>query len=77
MESLEKTTIDIPVLFIQATRDGALPPAMSFNMEKNLPHLTRKEVEANHWALWEAPEEVNGIVKEWLEGVVFGPKSTL
>ncbi|KAI9877118.1 MAG: hypothetical protein M1830_004742 [Pleopsidium flavum] len=75
--SLEKTTIDIPVLFIQATRDGALPPFMSVNMDKSLPHLTRKEVDANHWALWEAPEKVNGIIKEWLEGVVFGGKSVI
>ncbi|MCJ1362533.1 hypothetical protein MMC16_001637 [Acarospora aff. strigata] len=62
--SLEKTTIDIPVLFIQATRDGALPPPMSVNMDKSIPDLTRKEVETNHWALWEAPEQVNGIIKE-------------
>ncbi len=75
--SLEKTTIDIPVLFIQATKDSALPPAMSVNMDKSLPNLTRKEVETNHWALWEAPEKVNGIIKEWLEGVVFAGRSSL
>lgn len=75
--SLEKTTIDIPVLFIQATKDGALPPAMSANMDKSLPHLTRREVDTNHWALWEAPEQVNGMIKGWLEEFVFGGKSSL
>lgn len=74
---LEKTTIDIPVLFICATKDTALPPAMSANMEQYMPNLTRKEVTASHWALWEKPEEVNNIVKEWLEGFAFSGKSTL
>lgn len=50
---------------------------MSANMEKSLPQLTRKEVNTNHWALWEAPEQVNEIVKEWLEEVVFGGRSSL
>lgn len=74
---LEKITIDIPVLFICATKDEALPPAMSANMEQHLPDLTRKEVTASHWALWEKPDEVNGFIKEWLEGVAFSGKSTL
>ena len=74
---LEKTTIDVPVLFICASKDAALPPAMSANMKQYFPHLTRKEVTASHWALWEKPEEVNKFVKEWLEGVAFSGKSML
>ena len=57
----------MPVLFIQATDDVALPPSLSEGMERFLPNLTRKEVEASHWALWQKPVEVNGMVREWLE----------
>ncbi|KAL8795312.1 MAG: hypothetical protein Q9195_002182 [Heterodermia aff. obscurata] len=67
---LDKTTIDVPVLFVQATRDQALPPAMSEGMEKYVPNLTRKSVEASHWALWEAPEQVNSLIEEWLKKIV-------
>ena len=55
-----------PLLFIQATKDQALPPAMSKDMEENCPNMTRKSVDTSHWALWEAPEQVNGMVKEFL-----------
>ena len=41
-------------------------------MARSIPRLTRRQVDTSHWALWEKPEEVNGIIKNWLEGVVFG-----
>lgn len=66
---LENDTIEIPVLFIQATEDAALPPAMSNGMEKYVPNLTRQSVETHHWALWERPTDVNRHIKEWLERV--------
>ena len=66
---LKVNTIDVPVLFIQATKDAALPPAMSANMEQYLPKLTRKEVQTSHWALWQAPEQVNSFIEEWLKDV--------
>lgn len=66
---LEKKTIDVPVLFIQATDDAALPPSLSEGMERFVPNLTRKEVDASHWVLWQKPAEVNGMVREWLERV--------
>jgi len=74
---LKKDLIDIPVLFIQAAKDEALPPAMSAGMEKFVPKLTRRSVDTNHWALWEAPKQVNGLIKEWLEDVTQGTKSSL
>lgn len=74
---LKKDSIDIPVLFIQATKDEALPPAMSAGMEKFIHKLTGRSVNTSHWALWEAPEQVNGLVKEWLEDVSQGLKSSL
>lgn len=69
--------IDIPVLFIAATKDEALPPAMSQAMDKYIPDLTRKSVDTRHWALWEKPEAVNLIIREWLEDRTGQQKSHL
>jgi soluble epoxide hydrolase/lipid-phosphate phosphatase len=60
----------MPVLFVAGKRDAALPPAMSRGMEKNFRSLTRGEVDASHWALWEKPTEVNQLIKEWLVGQI-------
>ncbi|KAF1917263.1 Alpha/Beta hydrolase protein [Ampelomyces quisqualis] len=65
---LDKTVIKQPVLFIQATYDSVLKPEMSKSMDALIPNLTRGEVAATHWALTQKPEEVNQIVKQWLEG---------
>ncbi|KAJ5159581.1 uncharacterized protein N7482_006585 [Penicillium canariense] len=62
--------ITIPVLFIQALKDQALPPHLGKSMAKHLPNLTLKQVNASHWALWEKPEEVNTIISTWLKDVV-------
>ena len=66
----EKLKFDMPVLFIGGTRDTALPPALSKGMEKWFRSLTRGEVNASHWALWEKPVEINQYLKEWLGGIV-------
>ncbi|KAL8717308.1 MAG: hypothetical protein Q9225_005440 [Loekoesia sp. 1 TL-2023] len=65
--ALEKNTIDVPVLFIAATKDEALPPAMSKVMDRYVPNLTRESVDTNHWASWEKPEKVNQIIRECLQ----------
>jgi soluble epoxide hydrolase/lipid-phosphate phosphatase len=65
---LDKKTITQPVLFIQATHDSVLKPEMSKNMEQFIPNMTRGEVAASHWALTQAPEEVNKIICQWIEG---------
>jgi hypothetical protein len=49
---------------------------MSEGMDEYVPNMTRKSVATSHWALWEAPEQVNGMIKEWLEKVD-QPKSSL
>ena len=72
--SSKKINLDIPVLFIRATRDPALRPELSAHMGKYLPRLTVKEVEASHWALWENPQECNEAIGRWVEDVVFGQK---
>jgi soluble epoxide hydrolase/lipid-phosphate phosphatase len=69
--------IEQEVLFVVATKDQALQPHMAAKMEEQIDRLTRRQVTAGHWALWEKPEEVNRILKEWFDGVVFGGKSKL
>ena len=65
------------MLFIQATKDNVLLPSMSAGMERHIPRLTRRDVTAGHWALWQAPREVNAHLAEWLDGVVFAPAGKL
>lgn len=74
---LTNKIINVPVLFIQATKDDALPPSLSEGMEGLIPNLTRKEVKTGHWALWEAPEKINEFVGEWLGKVDRGERSNL
>ncbi|KAH0827727.1 hypothetical protein AYO21_08898 [Fonsecaea monophora] len=69
-------------LFVMATRDTALRPYMSEGMEKHMKRLTKKKIVANHWTLWEQPEQCNAIIGEWLQEKVFpaivaGEKSKL
>lgn len=64
---LSKKTIHQPVLFIQATYDSVLKPEMSKSMDALIPNLTRSEVAATHWALTQKPDEVNRLIRQWLE----------
>ncbi|KAK5135541.1 hypothetical protein LTR08_005176 [Meristemomyces frigidus] len=66
-----------PTLFIQCLNDSILKPEMSEGMEAKIPNLTRGEVGAGHWALWQAPEAVNESLRGWFEGVVFGGRSKI
>lgn len=68
--------VEQEVLFVLAKRDGALNPELAKGMVEGgenamLPRLRRREINAGHWVLWERPEEVNQVVKQWLEEVVF------
>lgn len=74
----EQPRLEQEVLFVLATKDGALPPEMARHMVEGgvgakgaLPRLRRREIEAGHWVLLEKPGEVNDVVKEWVEDVVF------
>lgn len=60
------TQVEQPSLYIGASRDAALPPAMAAGMGKFFKDLSRAEVNATHWALVEAHEEVNTRIAEWL-----------
>ncbi|KAK4502885.1 hypothetical protein PRZ48_006311 [Zasmidium cellare] len=77
LPAASKTGVKQPTLYILATKDEVLTREMSKSMEKAIPNLTRGEVPAGHWALWQTPEQVNGILKDWIEGVVLGGRSKL
>lgn len=62
----------IPFLFVTASKDAALPPAMSKGMDKWFEDLTRAEVDAHHWALWEKPKEVNDVIEKWVREKCLG-----
>ncbi|KAF2270141.1 alpha/beta-hydrolase [Lojkania enalia] len=74
---LDKKIITAPCLFIQATYDSVLTPGMAKGMDQKLPNLTRGEVAATHWALTQKPEEVNAIIKKWLQRQGFDNRSSL
>jgi len=60
--------IDQPVLMINPERDLLLPPALTKPMIKMCPELERVNIpDCGHWAMWDAPEAVNGAILEWLE----------
>jgi soluble epoxide hydrolase / lipid-phosphate phosphatase len=50
---------------------------MAARMGRNFDNLTKREVVAGHWALWEASGEVNEALKEWFHSQVFSSKSSL
>jgi soluble epoxide hydrolase/lipid-phosphate phosphatase len=74
---LDTKMVKQPVLFISGRHDAVLTPDMSKGMESFIPRLRRREVESDHWALTQAPEDVNGIVGDWLREVAFGARSLL
>ena len=61
--------LEMPALYIAASRDTALPPAMSGGMEAHIKQLSRAEVNATHWALTQKPQDVNDIIGSWLKGL--------
>jgi len=74
---LDTKMVEQPVLFISGKHDVVLTPDMSKGMGSFIPRLRRREVESDHWALTQTPEDVNRIVGDWLREVAFGTKSLL
>lgn len=68
---LPDTIIDVPYLFIQSLKDVFLPPSMSEGMERFLPQLRRREVDASRFSHVLAPEVVNEHIRDWLDEEVF------
>jgi pimeloyl-ACP methyl ester carboxylesterase len=64
--------VAMPALFIAASRDDALPPALAAGMGQFCTDLVKKEVDSSHWALWEAAAETNRHIVEFLEPLLKG-----
>jgi len=73
-KGLKGLRINIPSLFIAASKDQALPPAMAQSMGEHFDRLTKVEVDASHWVLWQGAEEVNRHLKDWLQAAVWNPR---
>jgi len=59
--------IDQPVLMISPEGDLLLPPALAEPMVKMCSDLERVNIpDCGHWAMWDAPEALNGTIVEWL-----------
>ncbi|RPB08919.1 alpha/beta-hydrolase [Morchella conica CCBAS932] len=76
-QKLEITRIEVPTLIIRAMKDMAIRPEMIDGQDKLITDLTVRDVEASHWALLEAPEEIFKHIDEWLGNVVLGSKLKL
>lgn len=61
--------VRMPSLFVSASGDSALPPALSASMDAHFEQLTRGEVDATHWALTQASDDVNEKIGQWLKGL--------
>ncbi len=70
----EKLRIAAPALFIAASKDAALPPAMAAQMDGQFDNLVKREVNAGHWALWEATEETNKHIGEFVSSMLNSSK---
>ena len=56
-----------------AERDEAPPVQKSVErIGSNVRSLTMKAVAAGHWAMWEKPDEVNEILRNWIQSIIFG-----
>ncbi|KNB18669.1 hypothetical protein FOXG_22331 [Fusarium oxysporum f. sp. lycopersici 4287] len=67
---LKPLKFPMPALFLAVTRDEVLPSSMSEGIDQYFENLTRREVDASHWVLWESPTKVNEQILAWLEMVV-------
>jgi soluble epoxide hydrolase/lipid-phosphate phosphatase len=67
--------LELPVLYIGATKDVYLPPKMSASMDETCKNLTRGEVDATHWAMVQKPTEVNQIITDWLRSKVLSQEA--
>jgi len=73
----EKGIIKVPVLWVAATHDLALPPNMGAQQPKYIKDLTTYELPSSHWIMAEFPDETNAVLKEWIQGVCLGGQSKL
>lgn len=68
---LPDIVIDVPYLFIQSLKNTFFPPSTTEGMERYLPRLRRREVDASPSSHVLASEVVNEHIREWLDEDVF------
>ena len=61
------TTIDCPVLFIQATYDSVLTKNLNTHNKMVCTNLTEDEIACGHWMQREKPQEVNLAIEKWIK----------
>lgn len=74
--NIEKSTIDVPYLYVGATHDIATPPSMATMQHKFIPNLTEYSLKACHWIPEETPDQLLVILREWLPRTSFEPATT-
>lgn len=58
----------IPVLLVAGEKDGAVPPERTFTTDKA--HVTQAVIhEAGHMSMYEEPQQLAGIIKEFVSGL--------
>ena len=60
------TTIDCPVLFIQATYDSVLTRNLNTHNKMVCTNLTEDEIACGHWMQREKPQEANLAIEKWI-----------
>ncbi|KAF8167779.1 Alpha/Beta hydrolase protein [Crassisporium funariophilum] len=66
----EKYTITKPTFYGAAKKDLiAIPQLGKASIEKFCTNATVKEYDAGHWVLWEAKDEVNNDLADWIAGL--------
>lgn len=64
----EDFTVRVPTLVIWGERDTALLPGLLDGLEALVPDLTVKRIpDGSHWVIHERPEEVNRLIREFIE----------
>ncbi|KAI5779695.1 Alpha/Beta hydrolase protein [Geopyxis carbonaria] len=69
--------INIPVMFIGATRDIATPASMGASQAQFIDNLTYHELNTGHWIHIEEPARVIDLLTDFVENVVFRHKAKL
>lgn len=67
----------MPAMLVMAERDKALPPAMADGVERFFENLTKKTVDASHWCLWQTADEINALIKEFIETQALAAKASI
>lgn len=76
-KAIKDPRIRIPMLFIETEKDAVVTKQMVELSKRAIDNLTLRSIKVGHWAMLEKPDEVNGFLKEWFQGVVFARTAKL